>query len=63
MVKIDVEVLSEADVKAKYIDPSLKKAGWNEMTQIRREVSFTDGRIIVKKKGATRKREKLQTMF
>lgn len=58
MVKIDVEVLSEADVKAKYIDPSLKKAGWNEMTQIRREVSFTDGRIIVKKKGTTRKKRK-----
>ena len=23
--------LSEDDVKAKYIDPSLKKAGWDEM--------------------------------
>lgn len=45
---INIE-LSEADVRAKYIDPSLQKAGWDENEQIRREVSFTDGRIIIKK--------------
>lgn len=41
--------LSEEDVRAKYIDPSLRSAGWDEKEQIRREVSFTDGRVIIKK--------------
>lgn len=40
--------MSEEDVRAKYIDPSIRNAGWNEETQIRREFSFTDGRIFVK---------------
>jgi type I restriction enzyme R subunit len=39
--------LSESDIKAKFITPALLKAGWNEQTQIRREVFFTDGQIIV----------------
>ncbi len=40
--------LSERDICTKYITPALKKAGWNLQTQIREEVSFTDGRIYVK---------------
>ena len=40
--------LSESDIRSKYILPALIKAGWNPMTQIREEVSFTDGRIYVK---------------
>lgn len=40
--------MSEEDIRAKYIDPSIRNAGWNEETQIRREFSFTDGRIFVK---------------
>ena len=40
--------LSESDVRAKYITPALRRAGWDEATQIRREVSFTKGRIIVR---------------
>lgn len=46
--------LSEEDVRAKYIDPSLRSAGWDEKEQIRREVSFTDGRVIIKKRGTAR---------
>ncbi len=42
--------LSESDVCAKYITPALHRAGWDEATQIRREVSFTKGRIIVRGK-------------
>ncbi|GLI57321.1 DEAD/DEAH box helicase [Propionigenium maris DSM 9537] len=45
--------LSETDIRSKYIDPSILKRGWSE-NQIKREHSFTDGRIIVSKKGATR---------
>jgi len=40
--------LSERDICSKYITPAILKAGWNLHTQIREEVSFTDGRIYVK---------------
>ena len=40
--------LSERDICTKYINPALEKAGWNTVTQIREEVSFTEGRIYVK---------------
>ena len=46
--------LSESDVCAKYINPALYQAGWDEATQIRREVSFTKGRIIVRGKLVSR---------
>ncbi|HET8574603.1 MAG TPA: DEAD/DEAH box helicase family protein [Candidatus Paceibacterota bacterium] len=44
---------SEADVRAKLIDPALKAAGWDE-TRIGREKYFTDGRIIVRGKTISR---------
>ena len=50
--------LSESDVCAKYITPALHRAGWDEATQIRREVSFTKGRIIVRGKLVSRGRVK-----
>jgi hypothetical protein len=46
--------LSEADICAKYITPAVVHAGWDEATQIRREVGFTKGRIIVRGKLVTR---------
>jgi type I restriction enzyme, R subunit len=42
------EDLSEDDVSVKFITPAIVKAGWDEATQIRRQVSFTKGRIIVR---------------
>ena len=42
--------LSERDICTKFITPSLITAGWNIDTQIREEVSFTDGRIYVRGK-------------
>ena len=42
--------LSERDVCSKFITPALISAGWNLQTQIREEVSFTKGRIIVRGK-------------
>lgn len=42
--------LSERDICTKFITPALLKAGWNIDTQILEEVSFTDGRIIVRGK-------------
>jgi len=49
---------SEADICAKFITPHLIQAGWDEQTQIRREVSFTKGRIIVRGKLVTRGKAK-----
>jgi type I restriction enzyme R subunit len=48
MIKLDKKNLSERDICTKYIQPALEKAGWNRLTQIREEVTFTDGRIYVK---------------
>ncbi len=50
--------LSEADIKAKYITPAILSAGWDELTQIGREIYFTDGRIYVKGKITARGRRK-----
>ena len=40
--------LSERDICTKFITPALEKSGWNIETQVREEVSFTDGRIYVR---------------
>lgn len=40
--------LSERDICSKYITPAITAAGWDLLTQIREEVSFTKGRIIVR---------------
>jgi len=50
--------LSERDICTKYITPALREAGWDEMLQIREEVGFTKGRIIVRGKLVTRGRAK-----
>lgn len=42
--------LSERDICTKFITPNIVAAGWNVDTQIREEVSFTDGRIYVRGK-------------
>tara|TARA_R100001132_G_C3273827_1_gene95856 strand:+ start:3273 stop:5684 length:2412 start_codon:yes stop_codon:yes gene_type:complete len=53
---INKKSLSERDICSKYITPALTAAGWDLQTQVREEVSFTDGQIIVK--GKTVKRGK-----
>lgn len=51
---MDKKALSERDICTKFITPAVKQAGWDEMTQIREEVSFTKGRIIVRGKMVSR---------
>ena len=46
--------LSERDVCTKLILPALERAGWDIQTQVREEVSFTKGRIIVRGRLHTR---------
>ena len=50
--------LSEADICVKYITPAVESAGWNDDTQIRREVHFTKGQIHVRGKMVTRGKSK-----
>lgn len=50
--------LSESDICTKFITPSLRQAGWDEITQLREEVSFTKGRIVVRGKLVTRGKAK-----
>lgn len=50
--------LSEADIKAKFITPAIVKAGWDEMTQIRREVTLTPGPVIVRGNLSSRNKKK-----
>jgi len=51
---IDKKSLTERDICTKYITPAIEGAGWDVMTQIREEVSFTKGQIIVRGKSHAR---------
>src|SRR3984885_2383367 len=51
---MDKRSLSERDICTKFITPALRQAGWDEMLQIREELGFTKGRIIVRGKLVTR---------
>lgn len=50
--------LSERDICTKFITPVLESAGWDRLTQILEEVSFTDGRIYVRGKLTARGKRK-----
>lgn len=54
MTAHDKKGLSESDICAKFITPAVIRAGWDEDSQIRREISFTKGRIIVRGKLVSR---------
>lgn len=49
---------SEADIRSKYITPAILRSGWDLHTQVREEVSLTDGKIIVRGKMHTRGQKK-----
>ncbi len=55
---MDKRGLSERDICTKFITPALAAAGWDVTTQVREEVSFTKGRIIVRGKLVTRGKAK-----
>jgi type I restriction enzyme R subunit len=42
--------LSERDICTQFIAPALQRAGWDFASQVREEVTFTAGRIIVRGK-------------
>ncbi len=55
---IDKKSLSERDICTKFITPAVEKAGWNKLTQLLEEVSFTDGKIYVRGKLTARGEKK-----
>ena len=46
--------LSERDICTKFITPAILKAGWDKDSQIREEVSFTAGKVIIRGKLVSR---------
>jgi type I restriction enzyme R subunit len=51
---LDKRLLSERDICTKYVTPAIGTAGWDVMTQVREEVYFTKGRVIVQGKTVKR---------
>lgn len=47
---MDKKSLSERDICTKYLVPAIRQAGWDIELQVREEVSFTKGRIVVRGK-------------
>jgi type I site-specific restriction endonuclease len=45
MISENKKNLSERDICTKFITPAVRKAGWDVLSQIREEVSFTCTRI------------------
>ncbi|MDP3609543.1 MAG: DEAD/DEAH box helicase family protein [Methylophilus sp.] len=55
---MDKKKLSERDICTKFISPAIQEAGWDIHMQVREEVSFTKGRIIVRGKLHSRGEQK-----
>jgi type I restriction enzyme R subunit len=51
---VDKKALSERDICTKFITPAVAAAGWDIQRQVREEVTFTKGRVIVRGKLHTR---------
>ncbi|HUX62124.1 EcoAI/FtnUII family type I restriction enzme subunit R [Sulfuricella sp.] len=50
--------LSESDICDLFITPAINKAGWEPMTQIRREVTLTPGPVVVRGNMSSRNKKK-----
>ncbi len=50
--------LSECDICDLYITPAIKEAGWDPLTQIRREVTLTPGPVVVRGQMSARNKKK-----
>jgi type I restriction enzyme, R subunit len=55
---INKKELSEIDICDLFITPSIKDAGWDQLTQIRREVPLTPGPVIVRGNLSARNKKK-----
>ena len=58
MSEFNKKDLSEVDICDLYITPAIKAAGWDQLTQIRREVILTPGPIVVRGNMSARNKKK-----
>lgn len=58
MAALDKKTLSEIDVCDLFITPAIKNAGWDQTTQIRREVTLAPGPVVVRGNVASRNKKK-----
>ncbi len=58
MTKKEKKELSEIDICDLFITPAIKDAGWDQFTQIRREVPLTPGPVIVRGNMSARNKKK-----
>lgn len=58
MDKIKKKELSETDICDLFITPAIKNAGWDHISQIRREVTLTPGPVIVRGNMSSRNKKK-----
>jgi len=50
--------LSESDICDLFITPAIKEAGWDQFTQVRREVTLTPGPVVVRGNLSSRNKKK-----
>ncbi|GAT63643.1 EcoAI/FtnUII family type I restriction enzme subunit R [Paludibacter jiangxiensis] len=58
MENIYKKEFSESDICDKYISPAIENAGWDKMTQIRREFPLTPGPVVVRGSMSMRNKKK-----
>ncbi|MDO8622901.1 MAG: DEAD/DEAH box helicase family protein [archaeon] len=56
---MDKKQMNEQEIRSKFIMPAIVKSGWDLQKQIREEVGFTAGRIIVSGKTIKRGKQKI----
>jgi type I restriction enzyme, R subunit len=56
--KAEKQKLSESDICDLFITPALKQAGWDQLKQVRREVTLTPGPVIVRGSLSSRNKKK-----
>lgn len=58
MAEFNKKELSESDICDKYITPAITNAGWDPMSQVRREFPLTPGPVIVRGNMSARNKKK-----
>jgi len=58
MEKKEKKSLSESDICDLFITPAIKNAGWDQVKQIRREVTLTPGPVVVRGNMSSRNKKK-----
>jgi len=56
--KLEKQELSEIDICDLFITPAIKDAGWDQLKQIRREVTLTPGPVVVRGNMSSRNKKK-----